>query len=60
MIQLSDENFLAVNVALTPPGEVKPPFGITSKFFNELVEDWRARRALKEIQNDRLDPSPLA
>lgn len=45
VIQLSDENYLAVMCELTPEGQAKPPFGVVTKFFNGLVENWRAHKA---------------
>lgn len=51
VIQLSEENAISVFAALTPPGESKPPFGLVSKFFNQLVDAWRVKRAQQEIQN---------
>jgi hypothetical protein len=50
VIQLSQENAVSVFAALTPPGADKPPFGLMSRFFNQLVEAWRVKQAQKENQ----------
>lgn len=48
VVYLSDENVLAVHVALTPAGDSKPPFGAISKFINLLLDNWRSQQAFKE------------
>jgi hypothetical protein len=61
VLYLSDENYLSVIAALTPAGEDRPPFGVISKFYNDLTEAWRMRRASQEPRNDRpdtLSPTP--
>jgi hypothetical protein len=53
VVQLSDENFIAVEMAISKGGE-RPEFGSRSRLLNAILDDWRARNALKETQNDRL------
>jgi predicted RNA-binding protein with PUA domain len=50
VVQLSDENFIALHTALTPPGEVRPAHGAISKFINMMMDEWRARRALETTE----------
>lgn len=57
VIQLSNENALAVFARLTPPGSQRPPFGAISSFFNHLVDAWRVQEALKE-KKDGPDSHP--
>lgn len=46
VIQLSDENYIAVHTALTQPGDPRPAHGAVSRFMNMLVDQWREKRAL--------------
>jgi hypothetical protein len=47
VVQLSKENYLAVEAAIILPGSNKAPFGARSKFINLVLDEWRARRALQ-------------
>lgn len=50
VIQLSDENYIAIHTALTEPGETRPAHGAISRFMNLLVDSWREKRALDSAE----------
>lgn len=47
VLQLSDENYLALQTSVTPNPLEKPDHGALSRLANAIFDDWRARTALK-------------